>query len=392
MTEPPAEPRLQDFLDPPTRRLEDWAWLWARDQEFPLRSHRGLLGRFLVACKRLVRPLVKVPQNDLWERQRTFNLILLEHLQSALPAELAALNQRVAHLETFMKEGLDEVMRHNDALFTRVDQKLDHHRRATGELSGRLGAALARLPAPAMEGSEATETLRRAFDESAYLDFEERFRGDEADIAARVGAYLPRLLGQEPVLDLGCGRGEALAVFSNAGLTARGVDSSAEMVAHCRARGLDAVESDLLDFLVTVEPESLGAIVSFHVIEHLPPALIDRLVRLAWGALQPGGQLILETPNPLSLVVAARSFWLDPTHLRPVHPEYLASVARSAGFESVERLDLRPFESRDRLPDVSSSEVGEDLRSTVQEIHRLRDRLDDLLFGFQDYAIVARKG
>ncbi|MBZ0111117.1 MAG: class I SAM-dependent methyltransferase [Thermoanaerobaculia bacterium] len=392
MTEPPTEPRLEDFLDPPTRRLEDWAWLWSRDQEFPLRSHRGLLGRFLVACKRMLRPLVKVPQNDLWERQRTFNLILLEHLQSALPAELSALNQRVAHLETFMKEGLDEVMQHNDALFTRVDQKLDHHRRATGELSGRLGAALARLPEPGVKESEATETLRRAFDESAYLDFEERFRGDETDIAARVSAYLPRLAGHEPILDLGCGRGEALSVFCNSGLAARGVDSSAEMVAHCVARGLDAVESDLLDYLVAVKQESLGAIVSFHVIEHLPPALIDRLVRLAWGALRPGGQLILETPNPLSMVVAARSFWLDPTHVRPVHPEYLASVARSAGFESVERLDLRPFPTRDRLPEVSNADVGEELHSTVEQIHRLRDRLDDLLFGFQDYAIVARKG
>ena len=66
-------------------------------------------------------------------------------------------------------------------------------------------------------------------------------------------------------------------------------------------------------------------------------------MRLAWRALRPGGVLILETPNPLSLVVAARNFWLDPTHRRPVHPESLELSFELAGFEPVERVDLRPF-------------------------------------------------
>jgi hypothetical protein len=80
---PPARrtPRVDDFLVEPTRELEDWHWLWKEDREFPIRSHRGLFGRVLVAWKRLLRPLVKVPQNDLWERQRIFNVVLLEHLR-----------------------------------------------------------------------------------------------------------------------------------------------------------------------------------------------------------------------------------------------------------------------------------------------------------------------
>ena len=73
-------PSLDDFLGEPTRDIQDWRWLWSGDHAFPIRSHRGLLGRFLIAVKRLFRPLVKTPQNDLWERQRIFNLILLEHL------------------------------------------------------------------------------------------------------------------------------------------------------------------------------------------------------------------------------------------------------------------------------------------------------------------------
>ncbi|HEY3492410.1 MAG TPA: hypothetical protein VGK43_05625, partial [Solirubrobacterales bacterium] len=73
-------PSIDDFLDEPTRDLRDWESLWKGDHPSPIRTHRGPLGKLLVAVKRLFRPLVKVPQNDLWERQQVFNVILLEHL------------------------------------------------------------------------------------------------------------------------------------------------------------------------------------------------------------------------------------------------------------------------------------------------------------------------
>ena len=163
------------------------------------------------------------------------------------------------------------------------------------------------------------------------------------------------------------------------------------MVAHCRAQGLDVVEGDLFEQLAKEPRESLGAVVSFHVIEHLPAALLERLVALAFGALRPGGVLILETPSPLSLVVAARNFWLDPTHQRPVHPSYLADLARRQGFEEVEVLLLRPFPPDQRLPEVPLDAIDAGLHPLADRVNRLRDRLDDLLFGSQDYGLVARK-
>ena len=77
---PRRAPSLDEFLGEPTRRLDDWQWLWKGDREFPIRSHRAFWGSLLVLWKKLLRPFVKPPQNDLWERQRIFNLILLEHL------------------------------------------------------------------------------------------------------------------------------------------------------------------------------------------------------------------------------------------------------------------------------------------------------------------------
>jgi SAM-dependent methyltransferase len=383
-------PSLSDFLVDPPRDLAAWEWLWRGDHTYPLQSHRGgLLGRLLVFAKRLFRPLVKVPQNDLWERQRSFNLILLEHLQHQeyryreLRDEHHA---RLAYLETLHIEGITELMHHNDAVFARVDQKLDRYRREARDLLGSLSAALALA-----ETTEKAAVLSKGRDEHAYLELERRYRGTEEEIGERIAQYLPYLEGRGRVLDLGCGRGESLALLRSHGIEAAGVDSSARMVGLCRERGLAATEGDLFEHLAAQPEASLGGVVSFHVIEHLPTESLERLVRLAWRALQPGGVLILETPNPLSLVVAARNFWLDPTHRRPVHPESLRLHYELAGFASIERLDLRPFAAEERLPEIDLAELPEAQHLLADRVNRLRDRLDELLFGFQDYGMIGVK-
>lgn len=397
---PRRSPSIEDFLEAPSRHLADWHWLWTGDHGFPIRSHRGFWGRLLVLFKRLLRPIVKTPQNDLWERQRVFNMVLLEHL---LDLEARTKDERhehrVRHLEAFMDEGLKEVMRHNDALFARVDQKMDRYRRQAGDLTTRLGSALAIAEgAEATAGEEGSQgeapavaPLIRAREELSYLELEERYRGTAEDIESRIGGYLERLEGQEPILDLGCGRGEALELFRAQGWDARGVDGSAEMAQRCREKGLEVVEGDLFEHLSEAAAESLGAVVSFHVIEHLPVVSLDRLVRLAFRALRPGGLLILETPNPLSVVVAARNFWLDPTHLRPVHPETLRLFYELAGFDDVERLALRPFAPEERLPELDLAGLPEAQRELADRFNRFRDRLDEVLFGEQDYALIGRK-
>lgn len=382
----------------PSRNLEDWHALFGADRTFPIRSHRGgLVGRLIVAFKRLLRPLVKAPQADLWDRQRVFNLVLIERMLAQRYEE------RLGDLESFVPRALDDLLRHNDALFSRVDQKLDAHRREARELLDALGSALAvaeggdDAPGVADSGEPSPDRaarLVRLRDERAYLELERRFRGTEDEIRERIAYAVPSLLHAAElggVLDLGCGRGETLAALADAGVPARGVDASASMVTRCRERGLEAEEGDLFEALAGVEEGSLGGVVSFHVVEHLPPESLDRLARLAFRALAPGGTLVLETPNPLSVVVAARSFWLDPTHRRPVHPDTLQLLVRLAGFDPVERLDLRPFPPESRLPEIDLAALPEGQRTLADRVNRLRDRLDELLYGWQDYAIVATK-
>lgn len=379
-------PSIDEFLDDPTRDLADWEWLWKGDHPFPIRSHRGPVGRLLVAFKRLFRPLVRVPQNDLWERQQIFNLILIEHLGRAEEARDEH-RRRLEYLEALNAEGIHEIMRHNDALFARADQKIDRYRREVRDLLGSLGAALS-----VVQTAPQIETVARAHEEHGYLELERRYRGTEEEIRERISAYLPWLSkAPGPVLDVGCGRGESLALLRDHGIPARGIDSSARMVALCRERGLEAEEGDAFAALAALPEGSLGGVVSFHVIEHLPAASLDRLVRLAYRALKPGGVLILETPNPLSMLVAARSFWLDPTHVRPVHPESLKLMYELAGFDPVERLDLRPYPDSERLPEIDLAKLPEEQRVLADRVNRLRDRLDELLFGYQDFGMIGIK-
>ncbi len=352
----------------------------------------------LVAFKRLLRPFVSLPQNDLWERQRVFNLILLDALerrgqeQARKARKLDDIDHRTLHLEEFLRQGLSEVMRHDDALFGRVDRKLDRYRRETAELAGLLRAALARRGADGKEQrAPGSEELRVLHAEASYLAFENRFRGTSDDIRERLRDYLPRLRKAAPVLDLGCGRGEALELLQAEGIECRGVDASSTMVSHCREKGLPAERRDVLDALSGADPESFGGIVSFHVIEHLEPGCIERLVQLAFAVLRPGGILVLETPNPLSVAVTARSFWLDPTHRRPVHPDTLRTWYEQAGFTGIERLDLRPYPEEERLPEIPLDGLDGQSRELADRLNRLRDDLDDLLFGYRDYALIGRR-
>ena len=82
-----------------------------------------------------------------------------------------------------------------------------------------------------------------------YFAFQERFRGSATAIKARQQPYVEYFRGREPVLDLGCGRGEFLELLKEAGVASRGIDSDASMVAYCRERGLPAEQGDLMPFL-----------------------------------------------------------------------------------------------------------------------------------------------
>jgi len=97
--------------------------------------------------------------------------------------------------------------------------------------------------------------------------------------------------------------------------------------------------------------------------------MLDEITR----ALETGGLAILETPNPDNLLVGARNFYRDPTHRHPIPSETLRFLVESRGLSQAQVLPLNPSGPK------------------VEEEGELSKRFNQLLYGPQDYAVVAWK-
>jgi SAM-dependent methyltransferase len=280
-------------------------------------------------------------------------------------------------------QGLAEEVRDQrlPALSRRLDglvERLHDELVATASLLDRViaGEPLAVPPADATPEAALPEAVR-----AASAAFAERFRGSRTEIALRVAEYLPLLAQAEPVLDLGCGRGELLEALRDRGLRGRGVDADPAAVEACRLRGLDVERADVVEALAEARSSSLGAVCAVHVLEHLPAAAWMRVIAESARALRPGGVLILECPNPESLRVGASLFWIDPTHRSPIHPDALVFVAKAVGLEIIEVRRARPFPEEQHLASPGQA----------PEVRALAQRLDALLNGERDVAVIARR-
>jgi 2-polyprenyl-3-methyl-5-hydroxy-6-metoxy-1,4-benzoquinol methylase len=168
---------------------------------------------------------------------------------------------------------------------------------------------------------------------SGYAAFEDVFRGPAERVRESQRPYLPLLREHQPVLDVGCGRGELLGLLAEEGIEARGVDGDEGMVERCRALGLEVTRNDANDYLEDVEDGALGTVFSAQVIEHLPYAELQRMLALALRKLRPGGLWIAETVNP-HRVSSLKTFWVDLTHQHPIFPEVALALCGIAGFGS----------------------------------------------------------
>jgi SAM-dependent methyltransferase len=227
-----------------------------------------------------------------------------------------------------------------------------------------------------VEGTRVPETAAPTFD---YERFEDRFR-PETSVRERQGDYVELLRAQKQVVDLGCGRGELIEMLREAGVSAYGVEVDPDFLALLEDKGIKAVSEDAVAHLEGLEPGEVDAIVASHLVEHLPAAAVSRLLTLAAEKLPARGILIVETPNPESLLAGSVNFHRDPTHIRPIHPETLSFLAESSGFSTVEIRRLSPVPEDERLPELEDGKVDQVIR-----------QLNELLYGYQDYAVIARK-
>ena len=400
-------------------------------RHIPFTSHRPVFGSLAILVKRLLHRLL----TPILERQVAYNRAnarVTTHIKECIE-EVDSLQAQALRAATGKMEALEQSQAEICDTVLSTDAQLREMRATQSQLREAMLAAESRLSAEVAAQSQAIEAEREAGQaqrerlaraerklrrilhalnadrpqdgrvdstvagdkpavqlpelepEFDYQAFEDRFRGPEEEIKERQRVYVPYFEGRDNVLDFGCGRGEFLELLHENGVQARGVDLDLDMVLLCRDKGLDVVQGEAFEYLGSLPDESVGGVFAAQVIEHVPPRRVIELVRLCYRKLAPGAALILETPNPSCLMVFADSFYKDLSHVHPLHPDTMHYLFGAAGFHEVEVRFSAPIPASRRIPHLQVP--GADLEPFNQGI----ERLNSLLFGFQDFAVIGRK-
>ena len=174
-----------------------------------------------------------------------------------------------------------------------------------------------------------------------WLQAAERANGvNNRAIAQRLHGWLPETK-KASCLDLGCGAGDLLLALQALGFTDLvGVDGGPEQVAIAKSRGLYVVQSDILEYL-SASDKTFDLILGFDIIEHFTKDEVLELLDLIRRRLNPGGSLILQTPNAMS-PWAAHFRYTDLTHELIFSPSCLESILRLCGFKGFDIREVGP--------------------------------------------------
>ena len=379
----------------------------------------GVRGRFASLVRRLLARVLA--------RQQEFNAVIVDNINRNVDVmdEMSRANHR-------MDDVVDEMRRHREALLARerrseagvaaLAASHDEVRTALGVLqqaTQSLKREVSRLtpqgstpsgpPSGQPSGLELGPEGRRmaltpsspasqfeSLDSHKYVGFEDRFRGSTEEIRGRVTEYLPVFAGAQDVLDVGCGRGEFLALLREHGVTARGIDLNPAMVEVCLAQGLDAADADALMYLRSLPDGSLGGLFAAQVVEHLEPRYLAQLLDAAFDKLRPGAPIVLETINPACWFAFFESYIRDITHVRPLHPDTLKYLIVASGFQHAEIRYRAPYPESDKLQPVATKPLGASpdavaIADWTETINANVERINRLLFTWLDYAAIGRR-
>jgi O-antigen chain-terminating methyltransferase len=300
------------------------------------------------------------------EAQQSIIASTTAHLESVVNAVQSSLIATTTH---HTEQVVNEVRAHLETELNVAKRDLDNLRR------------MASTQSPTASASPTAPQAPVVIDDALYISLEDHFRGDKTTVQKRQMDYLPYISGivseQFPLIDLGCGRGEWLQVLKDNHLAARGIDSNTACVAECTENGLTASLGELLDTLSQLPDDSCGSITMFQVLEHLPFDVVVNVLREARRVLVPGGVFIGEVPNSETLRVGASTFWIDPTHQRPLFPAVLAFLASSVGFAGVTGKYSSPLAP---TPDLTG--LPDNATKTILDLHHA-------INGPGDFALIA---
>ena len=95
-----------------------------------------------------------------------------------------------------------------------------------------------------------------------------------------------------------------------------------------------------------------------------------------------------ETLNPACVYAVSNWFLMDPSHKMPVHPMTARFLLEQAGFHRIEVRYMHPVPDEQRLQPIDGGAPRETLQGKLAvDI----ERLNEFLYGPQDYAVIVLK-
>jgi O-antigen chain-terminating methyltransferase len=371
-----------------------------QNNSYFISSHRPYAGKFLIKGRELVHGEVKRYVDPMIWKQKEFNASVARTL-NGITKEISELTQRE------VKEDIDKRIRTSvdEQIRTSVDEQIGLVRsEIKNEISTQVSiimaamnqdienkAWLANILDKKNGGYQNIETSASTNDVNLnYFLFEERFRGSRADIKQRQTAFVHYFDGCKNVLDIGCGRGEFLELLQSNNIGGHGIDADGNMIDFCASKGLNVVKIDAISYLEKIEDKSLDGIFIDQVVEHLEPDYLIKMLQLCYKKLNFGYYILIETVNPLS-VISFVNFYIDLSHKKPIHPETLKFLLASVNFREIctNFFSLVPDEMRLRKINIEGAEEKD--RHSIEVYNHNIDKLNDLLYGAQDYIVIAKK-
>lgn len=436
------EQHLQRLLNENIREADGAKYF---DGYLPIFSERPILGKSIIFCKRALRKVLKIFFGwyifPFYERlshfhgkvvnaislQRDFTTKLHEKIWM-LSEETIKLNKQTVYLceETAMlREQVEALLRENKTQALQMSSLTETNASLMGQFQGiiqRLDILTnqivkmderhirnmnVHIEALRQEHEDEQKMTRQYLvkldeefkkiqniptdDDEFYHCFEEKFRGPMDEIRDRLRIYIPLIQHHLPdwsqgrFIDVGSGRGEWLDILKENGAQDYvGVDLNERQNVICTANGHTTVCMDCISYLMEQPENSVNLITGFQIIEHLFMSDLMELLRQCYRTLKQGGMILFETQNPRNLIVGADTFYIDPSHKRPLAPEMVEFFVEWSGFKRIQCIDVNSCANWTLLSVPNKS----------QELHELFQRFNDVnfkLFGPQDYAVFAMK-
>lgn len=340
---------------------------WNMNVEYKISSHRPIIGRLLVWGRKLINNEVRRYVDILIGKQSKFNNDIVSNLKDS--------NAKINEVDSKIND--------SDIKINEIDNKID-------EIGNKINVKIDEIENKIEENIYKQENHILHDGTINYFLFEDRNRGTIEEIKKKQSIYIEYFKNCQNVLDIGCGRGEFLTLLRDSHINGKGIDIDEDMILYCKKNNLNVEKIGAIEFLQSLKNKSLDGIFSSQVVEHLQPGELINLIKLCYDKMQYDAHIALETINP-SCLSAHTTFYKDLSHVRLISHETLKFILESVGFRNIEVKFLNSYPDEDILYKYISNDKNDENVKNIEINNRNIDKLNSLLFGYQDYTVIAKK-